>query len=429
MGIAKEIKMICADVDSNNNKHWNLTLFDDGTLESRWGRVGGHETTTPYTGGLRKFNSLVAKKKKGRGGKSVYTELKVVGGNTSSPSKSIGGSELELIAKSQIQTSGDKILDKLVERLVKENIHRITSSTSITFNNDSGLFQTPLGIVTNDGIEEAKGLLVDIERVIKRSEKQKLSRLASNYLRIIPTDIGMKRIDPMGFFGGEGTKKQLDILDALSSSYEAMKKSPPKQKESGEVVEKVFDLSLGVASESEFERINKKFNKTESGMHSCHHLKLKSVYVVTVGEMADSFQKCKVGNIKEFWHGTKKANLLSILKSGLKCSPPSTASIAGKAYGNGIYFSDQSTKSLNYSYGYWGGGRDNNCFMFLADVAMGKEFIPETKGLGYYGRHSYPVKGYDSTFAKAGKSGVRNNEIIIYNNNQCNLTFLCEFAN
>ena len=90
-------------------------------------------------------------------------------------------------------------------------------------------------------------------------------------------------------------------------------------------------------------------------------------------------------------------------------------------FGPGAYFSDQSTKSLNYAYGYWGGSADNNCFMFLADVAMGKAYTPSSWGSGF------PKRGYDSTFAKAGKSGVRNNEMIVYKTNQANLKYLIEF--
>ena len=40
---------------------------------------------------------------------------------------------------------------------------------------------------------------------------------------------------------------------------------------------------------------------------------------------------------------------------------------------------------------------------------------------------TYPKNGYDSTFAKAGVSGVINNEMIVYNENQFDLTYLVEF--
>jgi len=58
--------------------------------------------------------------------------------------------------------------------------------------------------------------------------------------------------------------------------------------------------------------------------------------------------------------------------------------------------------------------------MFLADVAMGKYYTPSSSGYGL------PKAGYDSTWAKAGTC-VMNHEMIVYNVNQCNLTYLVEF--
>ena len=92
-------------------------------------------------------------------------------------------------------------------------------------------------------------------------------------------------------------------------------------------------------------------------------------------------------------------------------------------YGDGAYFSDQSTKSLNYAYGYWDNStRDDNCFMFLNQVAMGNIYYPRSPFRGL------PPSGYDSTFAEAGKSGVINNEMIVYNTAQIKPTHLIEFG-
>ena len=101
--------------------------------------------------------------------------------------------------------------------------------------------------------------------------------------------------------------------------------------------------------------------------------------------------------------------------------PKSSSHVTGRMFGDGIYASDISSKALNYSVGYWGGKRDHRVFMFVLDMAMGREYIPS----GYNGKR-YPPKGYDSTFAKSGKSGVINNEMIVYNLNQVNLTYLLE---
>ena len=40
MAVVKEARYILTNIENNNNKFWNITLFDDGSCETRWGRVG-----------------------------------------------------------------------------------------------------------------------------------------------------------------------------------------------------------------------------------------------------------------------------------------------------------------------------------------------------------------------------------------------------
>jgi poly [ADP-ribose] polymerase len=92
-------------------------------------------------------------------------------------------------------------------------------------------------------------------------------------------------------------------------------------------------------------------------------------------------------------------------------------------FGAGLYFSDQSTKALNYATNFWNSsGSSKRIFMFLCDVAMGKYHVPS----GGWGS-GYPKRGFDSTFAKANVSSVRNNEMIVYKLPQANLKYLLEF--
>lgn len=128
-------------------------------------------------------------------------------------------------------------------------------------------------------------------------------------------------------------------------------------------------------------------------------------------------------NIKELWHGTKTVNLLSILKSGLLMPKYSPGATTGYMYGMGLYFALQSTKSLNYCDGmYWNNQQrnDNLIYMFVADVAMGNYQVPRGS------TSKNPDKGFDSYWAKSGQSGVMNDEIIVFNNNQIKLKYLLE---
>jgi len=221
--------------------------------------------------------------------------------------------------------------------------------------------------------------------------------------------------------------KQNDLLDGLEASFTSAMSTPVKGKDdSQEVAPKVFNVSLDlIESKKVFDLVSKRYSQTKHRQHVCSHLGIKKIYSVEIGNMLAEFGKkgAAVGNIQQLWHGTRSANLLSILKSGFIIPPSNASHCTGRMFGNGVYFSDQSTKALNYAYGYWSGGSvDNNCFMFLVDVAMGRSYTPKSY------TDSFPKSGYDSTFAKAKFSGVQNNEMIVYKTYQINPVYLVEFA-
>jgi poly [ADP-ribose] polymerase len=148
------------------------------------------------------------------------------------------------------------------------------------------------------------------------------------------------------------------------------------------------------------------------------------VYTVEIAGMMRAWEDdgAKLDNQWELWHGTKTANLLSIIKSGFLLPGATPGAVTGAMFGRGIYASDQSTKSLNYASGYWSGRRDANCFMFVIDMAMGKYFVPP------HSMSNLPKPGFDSTFAKGRESGVMNNEMIVYRTSQVRPRFLVEFS-
>ncbi|KNC87483.1 hypothetical protein SARC_00417 [Sphaeroforma arctica JP610] len=81
-----------------------------------------------------------------------------------------------------------------------------------------------------------------------------------------------------------------------------------------------------------------------------------------------------VGNKQLLFHGSKTTNLCGIIKQGLRIAPPD-APRTGLAYGKGVYFADQMSKSLGYSSVL----QNNNAsttqpraYVFVAEVAVGK---------------------------------------------------------
>ena len=60
--------------------------------------------------------------------------------------------------------------------------------------------------------------------------------------------------------------------------------------------------------------------------------------------------------------------------------------------------------------------------MFLCDVALGRSYTPRSW------QETFPHPGSDSTFARAGVSGVLNNEMVVYDTSQVNPRYLVEFG-
>lgn len=417
--LKKEIRLIHTDPSNNNNKYWYGLWHEDGTFISKFGRVGydGQEKNYGVQGEDFILKKQREKEKKG------YTPLRTIQNEQTNTSTTVV-QDLGSIVRSQIKV-GSPELSKLIERLVKANIHTIVASTSITYNATTGLFQTPLGVVTLDGINDARVLLNQLKDQYDQRNQNEITKTFGQYIRLIPHNFGMKiRLDDIitdGFFG-----KESDILDSLKVSYETLVNTPAVSKDGSKpkTTQQVFDVSLDLLKDpKEHKRIVDKYFATRKDQHVCRHLKPKNIYTLRIGPVWNAFEaKGKsLDNHRELWHGTRTPNLLSILKGGLKISPPNSVSKAGALFGRGLYFAIDSTKSLNYSYGYWtGGGSDSNCFMFLADVALGKYYHPK------YGQ-SIP-SGYDSSWARAHEAGVRNDEIITRNEHQCNLKYLLEFS-
>lgn len=410
MAVIKTVKMICSNIDGNNNKFWNADLHDNGDIYVVYGRVGySGQKEGPFSGGQAFLDKKIKEKKK-----KGYIEFD---GIALDSNKTVVSSvpDLKEVAKKQIKYSSPQ-LEKLIERLALANIHNITSSTKITYDVKTGLFSTPLGIVTPASIEEARNLLALLKAQKENGKDAHFGPAINRYLMLIPHDFGMTKVQH--FADSIDFMKELNTLDSLEASYASFTTSVVENKSTTSIEEQVFDAKLDVMSD--FSEINKWFESSKRKAHGYDNVRIKNAYTVDIKENSSRFklEGEKLGNIVQVFHGTSEANLLSILKSGMKVSPPSTAYIAGKMFGNGVYGAVQSTKALGYTYGRWGGSTSSSGWLFVCNFAMGKTHNPKRSGP--------PPSGYDSIWAKSGDCGLYHDELIVYSNAQIHITHLLE---
>ncbi len=431
--ISKSARLIFVSVGTNNNKFYYLDLHEDDSVRIRYGRYiensGGElqtQSDTTQPGGERLFNKKLNEKvNKGYKPQPVLDSNISTGGGAGA--KNAG---LEQIALEQIRTTSLEV-KALISYLCAQNVHNITSNSAIKYNAVTGVFSTASGLITQGGILDGRLLLSKIKDKVDAqgwTDPEYLD-LVNQFLTIVPRDFGRTRPDPKLLFpDDEEIQKQLGILDSLEASLTTAL-APPKDKDKDDKpapVPPVFDTGVELLrDEAEFAAIKKHFETSAKTEHqTIKHLTLKNVYTVEIGNMKRSFEERgkPKGNIHRLWHGTSSANVLSIFKSGFMLTPPSTAHIAGKAFGNGLYFAPASTKSLQYANGFWGGKGARRIYMFLNDVAVGKEFEPKTT------TSKNPPPGYDSYWARAGKSGwLINDEVIVFDTAQANPVYLLEF--
>lgn len=410
--MSEKVRLVFSDLAKNSYKYWDGELLDDGTVVSTFGVVGAANPQSKNFGKVgRSFFEKKIREKERKGYEHAKVILEGVPNN-----KVIDTRSLADIAVKQIKHS-NSLVEALIKRLANSNVHKITNSTSISFNN--GVFQTPLGVVTQEGIDEARQKLSwFFSKVKKRSDvDDEYNQMIDKYLKIIPRPKGGGLYYEDIFSDEDSIKKESDMIDALENSLSII--STPKDSDDSEE-EHVFDLSMDIESDSKVrDKIATWYDTTNKPMHNYRNVKIKEIYTVDLLKYNANFRE-ELGNITQVWHGSSQANILSILKSGLSVSPPSTAAIAGKLFGNGAYFSETSSKSLGYSLGRWGQSSGDSGWLLICSIAMGNVFYPKTYGI------SGVPQGYDSCWALPKNTGLHNDELVVYNQNQIQIKYLVE---
>lgn len=432
----KEVVLIKVDSNANNNKFYKVSLSENDSVVTSWGRVGTENppTKTQY-GGEREFDRIVrAKKRKG------YKESNII--STVPDKSSVDKNTLKKVANNFLMKDSDPALSNAISYMVDRNRHDIIqTSGGILKVDDNGIVKTPLGIIGQDSIKAANNIL---DKLSQPHRKSTVAKLTNEYLSLVPQKV--KGRDWAETFFNNSTKivEQKNLLRQLRSSldwYNSQDFSVDEDSTNINDFKDVFNVNLTTLkkNDKDYQNVEKMFTKTSFKKHvQVQHLNVKNVFSLDYpGSVNEEFENISkdLGNRKLLWHGTDAGNVLSILREGLYCPPLNgRIRIQGRMFGPGVYLSSQSTKSLNYSHGYWSGTRNDRCFLFLADVIMGNEYWPNrdkenghrfNENKAHYGTDNNG-RGFNSISVKGGTCGVLNDEMIVWNTNQIRLKYLVE---
>lgn len=408
-----EISLIKVSIDANNNKFWKIKVENNISIRE-WGRVGSSGSSK--TENLSVYAAQRLAEKKIRDG---YQEVNLVNNNKLNDSNNI-----LLLDKfiNELSGNNDDILNVL-KYCQESNIHQILDKTTLTFNRDTGLFSTPLGIVTLNNLIAAENLLIKIkENVINGNQIH--NKDVEDYLTLIPQKVGFK-VDAVALFGSEQKiEYQKDILESLKASLDTSFITP---EEDFKNIKNPFEVDIKIVNDqSIIDLIKKMFFENIDKSHPSAKLKYSNAFHLNIHKMTNN-AKFKPGDGTQLWHGTRVGNVLSIMKNGMKIISSNTNIVTGRMFGDGLYFSDVSTKALNYSLGTWnnvGKGNSNKYYALICEVFM-KNTYKITKKSNV---NRFPIDGYDSTFAQSGINGLKNNEMIVYSEDQVIPMYLVEFT-
>jgi poly [ADP-ribose] polymerase 2/3/4 len=425
----------CGNIEVNSNKYYAIEIqrnpsTGEHRIYTEYGRINVshvYESRGPFYSeeeAQHEFDKIVKAKQRGKtGGTSQYSVVDII--TPTVGSYNIRGrtqaikvdNTREIITQSSHKFAPDVM--RLLNQFADENIHKITSSTSMSFTSHG--LETALGPVTESHVQRAREELQAIQSIVKaaggqiQSARPDFISANNRYFSLIPHTFGRKITESDWIANDAKLIEEFDLLDQLEAAVKlGLKSDSTTPQEFGGLDTEMLPIDM----KPFYEMVEK--TKAHSHLRSW---RVKNAYEVKIPKERQRFEAAekKYGNHMDFFHGSTNCNFLSILLNGLIIPGHGDGiSIAGRMFGNGVYGASSSTKSLNYSVGSWTGKRNKypNAFLLRVKFAMGKIYEPT--------RACSPPPGYHSTAAYAHKTGLQNDEFIIYSLEQCTITHLLE---
>lgn len=392
---------------ANNNKYYNL--FPEGNqFRVEYGRVDATKTTTYYP--MSKWNAQISSKLK-KGYQDV-TDLKqdlveeISSTNPESPYKEIENAAVRAI----------------VEKL--QNLARETIQKNYT---------VKASAVTQDMVDAAQEIIDELAN--SHFTVEAFNDILLRLFTVIPRKMGNVRDylanKPEDF--AQIISKEQDLLDVMRGQiYVKPEVEPdePVEKKSQTILEEL-GLEMEEATDDDVAMI--KFLMNESAGKFRKAWKVKNI---KTQERFDKF--VTENNIKDtrlLFHGSRSENFWSIIKTGLVLRP-TNAVITGKMFGYGCYYSPKCAKSIGYtslSGSYWTNGNNNTAYMALFEVAYGIPYDVYDFNSKYYNLDYNKLQQFKSgancLHAHADKGMLRNDEIVVYKEDQMTIRYLIEIGN
>lgn len=392
---------------ANNNKYYNL--FPEGDqFRVEYGRVDATKTTTYYP--MSKWDSQI--KSKLKKGYQDVTDLKkdlveeISSTNPESPYKEIENAAIRAI------------VDKL-QNLARETIRKN--------------YTVKASAVTQDMVDAAQKVIDELAN--SASSVDEFNNTLLKLFTIIPRKMGNVR-DYLANTNDDFAKiitTEQDLLDVMRGQIYVKPEVVEHPNEPKKALTILEELGL-VMEEATLDDVA--MIKTLMKESADKFRKAWRVKNLKTQERFDKF--VAANNIKDtrlLFHGSRSENFWSIIKTGLVLRP-TNAVITGKMFGYGCYYAPKCAKSIGYtslSGSYWAKGGNNTAYMALFDVAYGVPYDVYNFDSKYYNLDYNKLQqfkpGANCLHAHADRGMLRNDEIVVYKEEQMTIKYLIEIGN
>lgn len=394
--------LVMVTASANNNKYYKQIPHGD-SWTAEYGRVGSNPQRREYS--MSQWESKYNEKiRKGYVDQSDLVEDLI---------------QADKPKKSEYREIENKVIAEIVERLQSMARKAISDNYTVSSNK-----------VTQAMIDEAQDILTSL---INLDDVESFNETLLKLFTTIPRKMGnvQSYLSKSKDDFSDIIQKEQDLLDVMKGQVVQKQIIDESVNENSEQKENTILEQLGLV----FEECNKKdiaIIKDALGSCSDKFYKAWRVKNIKTQRRYDDFVKeNNIKNTKLLFHGSRNENWWSIINSGLVLKP-TNAVITGKMFGYGIYYAPKARKSLGYtslSGSYWTRGNSSSGFMALMDVAYGKPYDVYSFDSKYYDfnyeKLQQACKGANCLHAHEG-SMLRNDEIIIYKEEQCTIRYLIE---
>ncbi len=312
--------------EGNNNKFYEMTY--DGVSSNFQVKYGRVESTSqnvsyPIHQWDKKYREKTAK------GYVDITHTVSVKVETVNPQKAV---ELDKVQDSKVQ----QFLD-LMQKYTKGLLTRT--------------YTVQTKDVTKAQVDEAQKYIDNLKKIDQNDVTSLNSELLKLYM-VIPRKMGNVRDYLIPSINLQSTLQQeQDNLDAMAAQVNIHKKeiAPEKPVKGAKKKKQTLLDMLGVDDI----RVVTSTKEIDKLVRQITGKRTEAIFEVEKTSEKDRLDKWLEGQAnkttKFVYHGTKCASVIPILEQGLKIRPTGNFQFSGKAYGNGNYFSDHFSTSIDYT--------------------------------------------------------------------------------